>query len=943
MAAVRHGGRPMVRAGTEDVESLHQPQGQGCLDDVDLSILLEDAGPATEAFDAVQLKWSSASARVSRFPSADATVDYQDYARLANRFLGNNWVQGEAIHVALKTKHDRRQVLDALDCPKEDEAKKQRKTLVCRVINTITLGHVVVPVHSTLSLRKWRRLKTLPQSVWERRPVKPVRLIFTLVAQHQLNQKLSVRPHSLGGRLNYLLRLSFKNTEASPGKDADLVKVVQAWRQRCSTKTKTKTDRLHARSHYFQLDVMFWAWSADGQHLNRPGKTIPSTSIVNRHGQMPVANFMGKKIPVPHNPLSFLKRPERYGKDGLLCPSGTKAGMPSYLWHNNCGVHCPPGYQKIKHGSSGGVFVPPRPEHVGIADVFNFNVGRSSAALTVDERWRTWLLTSSTVDEATFAANVSPQLSLLQRATHLLARHLLHQFPSFSLKGGYPRDVVIGNKHPNDLDFFLNTKKNPTAAHQVFEMADEIKQWSQNHGLFAEAPFCLQIARGCRGLHLIVCTTSPAHKSGGKRSASCEHTNKVISIELTVISPWLPFFAANGLALQSDQGLTTVDPKRLAVMTAVTDSRSRTLRQVAHSSKEFLYRRSKFMRRGWRLASPNDADADEFEDKEKLLAAESLKPDLRAMFPEMSAVALVDETIRPEFVARWRRLQSNDDFSRTNVCQLGEEPIWIGGEPEDCMTCAPGKYQDHKNNKFWGPCKTCATGLYTNGSHPDNHASVDDCLTCPEGKRFSNTPFRDCISCSVGQYQPQNGVASVTCKTCPAGWYADQLMMTSCTACPAGRFNPTAGQATDHDALGDCNICSYGKYADADGSTQCKECNPGYFLTDDGVSANEHVASSDCKACAAGWSAPTPATDMCSSCPAGKYAPASTVSCTVCTSGQYSDKAPNDAYGCLECPLGRIGAPGTDISSHDHADDCSGTQAFLHFFLISPSSCFYFF
>jgi hypothetical protein len=71
--------------------------------------------------------------------------------------------------------------------------------------------------------------------------------------------------------------------------------------------------------------------------------------------------------------------------------------------------------------------------------------GRETHSLSKDEEWRSFLFTSSTVNEAQFEANLSPDLSLVERSKHLLGRHMLHHFPGTVLTGSYVRNAIIQN------------------------------------------------------------------------------------------------------------------------------------------------------------------------------------------------------------------------------------------------------------------------------------------------------------------------------------------------------------------------------------------------------------------------------------------------------------------------------------------------------------------
>ena len=304
-----------------------------------------------------------------------------------------------------------------------------------------------------------------------------------------------------------------------------------------------------------------------------------------------------------------------------------------------------------------------------------------------------------------------PTLTKLERSKHMLAHLLLRKFPEqISLKGGYPRDAVLNNQPPNDLDMIFKQrgKTNKT----VFDVSNEIFMWSQQHGLYAESPLCLERAGGCRGLQVIVCIAN-SKSMRSKASSSCEHANKVISIELTTFSPIVPFFSANGLTLQMKDGFSTVDPVHLTVLKATSDARKHQLRQISVTKEErksLENRMARFLKRGWKVLAPSAEE--DMQDHDAGLIVLRHQLDLQAIFPHKHANMMIHEK-KNTYVQKFRRHLSQNQGNCPNYLRSGCDQQCGSTKINDCAgICGGGATSDCAGTCNGGATTDCA-GKYT--------------------------------------------------------------------------------------------------------------------------------------------------------------------------------------------------------------------------------------
>ena len=128
-----------------------------------------------------------------------------------------------------------------------------------------------------------------------------------------------------------------------------------------------------------------------------------------------------------------------------------------------------------------------------------------------EEIYRTWLLTHSNLENVEFQKALAPNLTTVERSTHLLARHILTKFPDIILTGGYVRDVVVNNENGfTGLNFYL-INDNGSGGEQkspiILDVAASIKKFSQTNNLAATAPDCLLTTSegGCKKLDVFFC------------------------------------------------------------------------------------------------------------------------------------------------------------------------------------------------------------------------------------------------------------------------------------------------------------------------------------------------------------------------------------------------------------------------------------------------------
>ena len=281
--------------------------------------------------------------------------------------------------------------------------------------------------------------------------------------------------------------------------------------------------------------------------------------------------------------------------------------------------------------------------------------------------------------------------------------------------------------------------------------------------------------------------------------------------------------------------------------------------------------------------------------------------------------------------------------------------------------CCPGHY----SAGFWAPvkCPLCASGLYQPGC--PNSMSVH-CKTCPAGF-YVKSDMTDCLYCSGGQYNSQDGQQPAACVNCPSGQHA-KTVTGPCATCdldPDGTtprpFVYTAETSgippTYHCSaceLGyamktgesECSICSVGQYQDVTSSPtwgagyntfNCKMCQPGKYGMTSGAQS-----SSDCQSCLTGYySKENGATSIasCKTCPDGwTNTIRGSTNCTKasvdpgCAQGKYSTEAGTiKSSQCVDCPTGTFSAKSDQV--HSCAGTCSAGKFSSKTGIISDSQC----
>ena len=174
-------------------------------------------------------------------------------------------------------------------------------------------------------------------------------------------------------------------------------------------------------------------------------------------------------------------------------------------------------------------------------------------------KYRSWLLTNSSVTDIQFHNSLSVDLSPVERAPHTLVREILNQFPSIILAGDYVRDTVINNEKgatgSTRLDFLLDAGDRSEEELNVVTVVDDIKEFSESNNLFAASPLCvLETVDGCKKLQMIVCAKIKVDV--GPTLDNCDATDEKITIHLVLGPLKLAEFTTSSLTLQKSIGLS---------------------------------------------------------------------------------------------------------------------------------------------------------------------------------------------------------------------------------------------------------------------------------------------------------------------------------------------------------------------------------------------------
>ncbi|KAJ3443888.1 insulin-like growth factor binding proteinn-terminal [Anaeramoeba flamelloides] len=317
-------------------------------------------------------------------------------------------------------------------------------------------------------------------------------------------------------------------------------------------------------------------------------------------------------------------------------------------------------------------------------------------------------------------------------------------------------------------------------------------------------------------------------------------------------------------------------------------------------------------------------------------------------FPSVAALGSNDASDRDNFVITW---ESNlQDTSKEGIfCQafdsntLTECPCDPGtylDQPDVCLYCPTGTYQDQANETS---CKNCPTGTHSNTTGAD---SFGVCSNCTAGSYSDSEGSMYCTQCQAGQYQDKQ--AQTACLYCTAGTYSANEGSPRCVACTEGSYGFKKGAIsyedgckpcprgtwsnhTGLDDLNECTKCAAGFFNVFTGSSsidQCYPCNPGTYSEYQGMSSRDDCTqcedgkysnethSTSCSLCPVGYE-PNDVQDQCVECPKGYYRNSSTIdlNCAPCPLDYFNQEKgatycfkcgfPNTCIGEGKCALGR--------------------------------------
>ena len=273
-----------------------------------------------------------------------------------------------------------------------------------------------------------------------------------------------------------------------------------------------------------------------------------------------------------------------------------------------------------------------------------------------------------------------------------------------------------------------------------------------------------------------------------------------------------------------------------------------------------------------------------------------------------------------------------------------------GGSCDDNTVCCPGTTRGWMGSH--PPCPLCAQGLFQNHC-TQQHSTT--CKTCPAGFKVKSD-MTDCISCSGGQYNSQNGQKPAVCGNCPSGQCAKTVTGPCATCNPPFVYTAETYHCSGCDqgqamATGDtkCSTCNVGRYQDESASSiwgggyntfYCKMCPAGTQGTTAGAKSRN-----DCHSCLAGKYGTENGATSCHQCPTGytNTAPGST-NCTKasvdpgCAQGKYSPEAGTiKSSQCVDCPTGTFSAKSDQV--HSCAGTCSAGKFSSETGIISDSQC----
>ena len=225
--------------------------------------------------------------------------------------------------------------------------------------------------------------------------------------------------------------------------------------------------------------------------------------------------------------------------------------------------------------------------------------------------------------------------------------------------------------------------------------------------------------------------------------------------------------------------------------------------------------------------------------------------------------------------------------------------------PLSCISCQPGKFQDHSRKV---ECKSCPVGKF---SQVENSVT---CTFCPNGWTEQHEGSFACEVCPIGYYDFWNALVShgphTVCEKCDPVSVSELVCENGIQAqCLIGQyFKAGNGSSSGPDQHAYCEPCPLGTYGTlSGGEVICTDCPAAKYGDREG-SYHEHMCgdcptgsvtnlfgsgSSFCIQCSAD--------EVCQECSAGTYFSLST--CVQCAIGQISDVG---ASTCTHCPPGSI-------------------------------------
>ena len=412
--------------------------------------------------------------------------------------------------------------------------------------------------------------------------------------------------------------------------------------------------------------------------------------------------------------------------------------------------------------SNGSIFLPPSKEWKS-TNLDELTRPTNSQVLNLNEQWRTWLLTQSTVTDLQFQQSLNLKLTQVERSTHALARQILTQFPTMILTGGYVRDIVINNEKgfTNQLDFYLPTNGidgQPKTA--IDDVAASIKQFGTKNNLMVASPVCVATTmKGrCTKLNVEVCVVSDGTALDSLNKCGDDATEK-ITIRL-VVGAFEPVeFAANGLTLQAGGGVSTVDVDVLDVAKAANDVRNKILDQIIVGRKKKRTLRTTTFNEKFKRGVDNFLEQKEW---------------------NLSVTAHRNLVNCGAGKKHTSSSTSSTSGGGGGGCRRMNEKI-KEGDRRDLVAAV----QKQQHCRRLGTCSNCPTGQFQTSTSHTFTACTQCRLACGSGKEAGKRETLSCLStrnrvCTQNVCSCSNGVAATgsactihnsnTCTSCSSGY-----------------------------------------------------------------------------------------------------------------------------------------------------------------------------